>query len=55
MDGREKEKKPVWTRDLRRSVEGRGRGQGPGVNKMNTAGTFRSLHDRDFKEGKQGI
>ena len=25
------------------------------VNKMDTSGTFRSLHDRDFHEGKQGI
>ena len=25
------------------------------VNKMDTTGTFRSLHDKDFHEGKQGI
>ena len=53
-----------WEREAQNSVEqrreeicGRERdGMGTQrVNKMDTTGTFRSLHDSDFQEGKQGI
>ena len=48
-------KKTVRNRDMR-SVVGSGMGWGTiRVNKMDTTGTFRSLHDRGFQEGKQGI
>ena len=35
--------------------KGEGWGGVHSVNNMDTTGTFRSLHDGDFQEGKQGI
>ena len=53
-EGWKREGKTVWTIDMRRSV-GEGWGGVHRVNTMDTTGTVRSLHDRDFQEGKQGI
>ena len=50
--GRGKEK-TLWNRDMRRSAEGRGMKRGHRVNKMDTTGTLRSLHDRQGLSGKK--
>ena len=43
------------TKTLGNLSKGEGWGGVHGANKMDTTGTFRSLHDRDFQEGMQGI
>ena len=53
-DGRGKHK-TVVNIYMRRYVEESRRSGVYGVNKMDTSGTFRSLHDRNFQEAKQGI
>ena len=49
-------RKKQWVTEIRGDLwKGEGWGRVHRVNKMDTTGTFRSLHDRDFLEGKQGI
>ena len=58
MGNREKTRreKTVGNRDMSRDLwKGEGWGGVHRVNKMDTTAAFRSLHDRDFQEGKQGI
>ena len=51
----EEGKKKWGTKTLGDLRKGEGWGGQHGVYKMDTTGTIRSVHDRDFQEGKQGI
>ena len=54
-DGRGKEKKTSGKQTLGDLWKGESMDRVHRVNKMDTTRTFRSLHYRDFQEGKQGI
>ena len=44
----------MGNRDIRRSVEGRGMGGEHGEYKMDTTGSFRTLHDKELSGRKAG-